>query len=69
MPTLPVHVMIEPLMRQMELQGYQNLDFDFLLCLAKHPRLPLRHALLLAHQLGKLALNDSFYGRYCNSAS
>jgi hypothetical protein len=55
--------MIEPLLRQMELQGFQNIDFDFLLCLAKHPRLPLREAMLLAHQLGKLALNDRFYGR------
>ena len=55
--------MIEPLLRQMELQGFQNSDFDFLLALAKHPRLPLREAMLLAHQLGKLALNDKFYGR------
>ena len=60
---LPVHIILDPLLKQMALHGFSNLDFDLLLAIAKHPRLPVKHGLLLAHQLGKLALQDLVFGR------
>lgn len=58
-----MHVILDPLLKQMAEHGFSNLDFDLLLEIAKHPRLPLKQGLLLAHQLGKLALHDLVFGR------
>jgi len=53
-PQIPVGVLLKPLVKQATLYGYNNCDFDFFLTLAKHPRLGLRHALLLLQFLGKV---------------
>jgi hypothetical protein len=60
---VPVHVVVEPLVKQHAAHGYSNVDFDFFLVLAKHPKLPVKHAMLLLHLLGKIALNDIVFGR------
>ena len=62
-PDIPVQVLVEPLVKQTSMHGYHNTDFDFFLVLAKHARLSIRHALLLMHLLGKIALNDMVFGR------
>jgi hypothetical protein len=62
-PQIPVSVLLKPLIKQATLYGYGNCDFDFFLVLAKHPRLSLRHALLLIQFLGKVCLNDALHGR------
>ncbi len=59
-PRLPVSVLIEPLVKQHSLHGYESaLDFDFLIVLSRHPRLAIRQALLLVHLLGKVALSGT----------
>lgn len=62
-PQIPISVLLKPLVKQATLYGYNNCDFDFFLVLAKHPRLGLRHALLLLQFLGKVCLNDALHGR------
>jgi hypothetical protein len=56
---LPVHIMVEPLVKHHSLHGPGTRDFDFFTALSRHRRLPLRHALLLMHLLGKIALNHA----------
>ena len=63
MDQVPVGVMVEPVVKQISLKGYSNQDFPTFVTLAKHPRLSVRHGLLLADLLGKIALNDPIYGR------
>ena len=55
--------MVPPIVKQASLYGYNNHDFDFFITLAKHPRLTLRHTLLLVDLLGKICLNDPLFGR------
>merc|ERR1712199_33367 len=62
-PQVPVGVMVEPLTKQATLKGYSNNDFSGFITLAKHPRLSLRHGLLLGDLLGKIAINDPIFGR------
>lgn len=63
MDQVPVGVLIEPLVKQTALKGYSNHDFPTFCVLAKHPRLSVRHGLILSDLLGKIALNDPIYGR------
>ena len=63
MPHVPVGVMVPPIVKQATLYGYNNHDFDFFITLAKHPRLTLRHGLLLVDLIGKICLNDPLFGR------
>ena len=60
---VPVHVVIDPLVKRHSSNGYSNVDFDFFLVLARYPQLPLKHAMLLLHLLGKVCLNDTAFGR------
>jgi Ca2+-binding EF-hand superfamily protein len=63
MPHVPVGVIVPPIVKQAALYGYNNHDFDFFITLAKHPRLTLRHGLLLVDLIGKICLNDPLFGR------
>jgi len=63
LPGIPPQVVIEPLVREISLEGYTNLDLEFVNAIATHPRLPVKHALLLTHMLGKIALNDPVFAR------
>ena len=63
MDQVPVGVMVEPVVKQISLKGYSNQDFPTFVTLAKHPRLSVRHGLMLMDLLGKIALNDPIYGR------
>jgi len=53
MSQVPVGVMIEPVVKQVALKGYSTSDFPTFLTLSKHPRLSVRHGLLLADYWGK----------------
>mmetsp|Transcript_16737 Transcript_16737/g.33828 ORF Transcript_16737/g.33828 Transcript_16737/m.33828 type:complete len:1536 (+) Transcript_16737:85-4692(+) len=61
--SLPVQVMVEPLIKQHVSQGYNNLDLDFFHSISRHPKLGLRTALLLINFLAKVSVNDVAYGR------
>jgi hypothetical protein len=63
MPHVPVGVVVEPVVKQASLHGYNNLDFDFFISLTKHPRLTVRHGLMTLDLLGKICLNDPLFGR------
>ena len=63
MPHVPVGVVVEPVIKQASLHGYNNLDFDFFISLSKHPRLTVRHGLMTLDLLGKICLNDPLFGR------
>ena len=63
MPHVPVGVVVEPVVKQASLHGYNNLDFDFFISLSKHPRLTVRHGLMTLDLLGKICLNDPLFGR------
>jgi len=45
-PTIPVGVLVEPLVKQLLMRGYANTHFAFLIAVAKHPRLSPKHALV-----------------------
>ena len=60
---VPVGVLVEPLVKQASLHGYNNIDFDLVVALAKHQSLRLKHALLLVDLVGKICLNDPLFGR------
>jgi hypothetical protein len=62
-PTVPVGNLVEPLVKQISLHGYDNLDFDLFVVLARHQRLGPHQALLLLDLLGKIALSDALHGR------
>jgi len=63
MPQAPVGVMVEPLTKQASLNGYDNLDFEFFMVLAEHPRLSVHHGILLMDLAGKVSLNDPVFAR------
>ena len=63
MPLVPVGVVVEPAIKQFALYGYSSTDFDFILALARHPRLVMRHAIMLMDLLGKICINDPLFGR------
>ena len=60
---LPVGVLIEPLLRQVAMHGYNNLDFDFFVFLARHSRLEVRHVLQLLDLINGLCVVDALHGR------
>ena len=52
----------EPL-RQLGLYGYNNLDFDFFLVLARHSRIEIPHVVMLCEFLQRLCLADALHAR------
>ena len=63
MMSIPVGVLIDPLVKQASTHGYNNHDFELFGCLARHARLTVDQCLPLADLLGKIALNDPLFGR------
>eukprot|EP00742_Colponemidia_sp_Colp-10_P006574 GILJ01007045.1.p1 GENE.GILJ01007045.1~~GILJ01007045.1.p1 ORF type:complete len:1707 (-),score=396.78 GILJ01007045.1:173-5251(-) len=65
LPTIPVGILVEPLVKQLQVaeNRYNVYDFDFFVVVAKHSRISIRHGLLLLDLLGKICLNDPIYGR------
>jgi len=61
--TIPPQIVVEPLVREISYEGYSNFDLEFIATVSNHPRLPLKHGLLLAHMLGKIAINDPVFAR------
>eukprot|EP01050_Picozoa_sp_SAG11_P022494 SAG11_NODE_4268_length_1976_cov_1.692595_1_plen_598_part_01 len=60
---LPIGVLLEPLLRQLAMYGYNNLDFDFVLVLARHSRIELPQVLQLCEFLQRLCLCDALHAR------
>jgi len=62
MPFAPVDVLVGPLVKQISLQGFSNLDLAFLQSLGNHQRLTEKDGLKLASLAAKIALNDPVFG-------
>ena len=63
-PNLPVNILIEPYVKQTQTSAkrqYSTADFDFYIALARHPRLSIKDAVILADNLGKIYFNDLLY--------
>ena len=63
MLSIPVGVLIDPLVKQASTHGYNNHDFELFGCLTRHERLTVDQCMPLADLLGKIALNDPLFGR------
>eukprot|EP00698_Gefionella_okellyi_P018549 TRINITY_DN5570_c0_g1_i1.p1 TRINITY_DN5570_c0_g1~~TRINITY_DN5570_c0_g1_i1.p1 ORF type:complete len:1254 (+),score=279.86 TRINITY_DN5570_c0_g1_i1:91-3852(+) len=62
-PSIPVGILVEPLVKQLLVRGYTNTHFDFLIALSKHARLSVKHALMLLDVFGKMSVSDALHGR------
>ena len=63
MMTIPVGVLIDPLVKQASAHGYNNHDFELFAVLANHSRLTVDQSMPLCDLLGKISLNDPLFGR------
>ena len=63
MNQVPVGVMVEPVVKQVALKGYSTQDFPTFVTLSKHPRLSVRHGLLLADLLVSVSLTFFFFSK------
>lgn len=67
-PTIPVGIVVEPLVNQLQISEgisyfYNSIDFQFFVCIAKHPKLQANQAMPLIDILAKIYLNDQAYAR------
>ena len=62
---IPVGILIEPLVKQCSLTGYNEDDLNLLTITSSHPRLGVKHALQILDLVGKVVLNDPVYCRMC----
>jgi Ca2+-binding EF-hand superfamily protein len=62
---IPVGILIEPLVKQCSITGYTEDDLQLLEITALHPRLSVKHALIMLDLVGKIVLNDPVYCRMC----
>ena len=63
-PNLPVNILIEPYIKQtqtVQKRQYSTADFDFYISLARHPRLSIKDAVVIADNLGKTYFNDFIF--------
>jgi hypothetical protein len=63
MMTIPVGVLIDPLVKQASTHGYNNHDFELFSVLANHSRMTVDQCMPLCDLLGKISLNDPLFGR------
>ena len=63
--SIPVGILIEPLVKQCSLNGYDEDDLNLLNITTLHPRLSVKHALIILDLVGKIVLNDPVYCRMC----
>ncbi|OMJ69095.1 hypothetical protein SteCoe_33282 [Stentor coeruleus] len=62
--SLPVSILIEPYIKQTQVlqkPKYSTADFDFYVALARHPKLTVKDAIVLADSLGKIYYSDFVY--------
>ncbi len=62
---IPVGILIDPIVKQASLMGYDEDDLALLAITAQHPRLGIKHALIVLDLLGKIVLHDPVYCRMC----
>lgn len=62
---IPVGILIDPIVKQASLMGYDEDDLSLLAITAQHPRLGIKHALIVLDLLGKIVLQDPVYCRMC----
>jgi len=60
-PTIPIAVLVEPLVRQTAFYGARQLHLDLFNALATHTTLELKQAMLLIHLVGKLCVESLKY--------
>ena len=60
---LPIGIVIEPLVKQISLHGYTNVDFDFFMTLSTHRKLEDKHGMLLLDLFGRICVEDPLHGR------
>ncbi|CAG9333687.1 unnamed protein product [Blepharisma stoltei] len=65
--SIPVGVLLEPLVKRLQLSEVHLdvFDFDFLVALSQHPSLTVKHAIQLIDIVGKTYLNDLIRSRAC----
>ena len=59
--TIPVGILLEPLVKQLQVSSsiqINTIDFDFFMCVARHPRLSVRNAVQTLDILGKIYINE-----------
>ena len=63
-PGLPITVMLEPYIKQTQAlpkPRYNTADFDFYVAAARHPKLTVKDAVLVADNLGKIYYSDTIF--------
>jgi hypothetical protein len=70
-PTIPIGILVEPLVNQLQISEgvtyiYNSIDFQFFVCIAKHPKLQVHQAMPLIDILAKIYLNDQAYAQSCS---
>jgi len=63
LPFAPVGVLVVPLVKQISLHGFTNLDLDFMKLLSHHQTLDVKDAMRLMDMCAKVALNDTIFSR------
>ena len=61
LPRVPIDVLVEPLLAQIQLVGCEVYDFELLSNIIIHPRLSKRGASLIANALGRYSLGHPIY--------
>ena len=65
---LPVAVLVEPLIKQADMEGYTASELNLLSVSMDHPRLSAQNALSLLEMFAKIALNDQIYSQMVTQA-
>eukprot|EP00002_Diphylleia_rotans_P009485 TRINITY_DN1978_c0_g1_i2.p1 TRINITY_DN1978_c0_g1~~TRINITY_DN1978_c0_g1_i2.p1 ORF type:complete len:1050 (-),score=218.93 TRINITY_DN1978_c0_g1_i2:455-3604(-) len=60
---IPVGFLVEPLVKQIAMQGYENAEFELFISISRHSTLNARLAIQLLDFFSKIAINDALYGR------
>ena len=64
MPSVPVGILLEPLVKQLQVASdleCNTIDFEFLIKIAKHPRLTIKNGVQTMDALGKIYMNNLQY--------
>ncbi|CAG9312103.1 unnamed protein product [Blepharisma stoltei] len=64
--SIPVGIVVEPLVKQLQVSpdlSFNTVDFDFLITIAKHPRLTVKHAIQVMDILGKIYINEPLFSK------
>lgn len=62
---IPITILLEPLIKRLQVSEVvlEVFDYDFISIIAQHPRLNIKHAILLIDIVGKVYMNDFLYSK------